>query len=181
MRINKIFFSLLAVTLCSWGAETSLRLHAAEAERTVQDSMKRFSVKVPVSWQAVENAEGNTLTITGEEAAIVISPFYRENNLELAHTRMALNFAYRSVDGPPKKNKIHSDKRAIGNKKALYSTYDIKSGGDDKHEKYRAHIYTVDGEKHKFSIVITVPLELVNKDDLEARLIKVVESFTEQQ
>lgn|GEM_PF-4183647 len=152
---------------------------ASDSDRLVQDSLKRFSIRVPAAWKATENPEGTSLSLTGEEALIVISPVYRGNDLEELHRNMALQFAYRDTGGPPKKNKIKWEKRRIGDLKALESTYETKGGTEDVHEKYRVHVITVDGEKHKFSFIVTIPLELANKDNLEDRVMKILDSFTE--
>lgn len=168
------------MVLCCLGVWSSPAVGAAEAEKTVQDSMKRFSLKVPASWKATENREGNSLTLTGEDCVIVVSPVFRGNNLEELHRRMAQGFAMRSVAGPPKKNKIKWDKRSVGNLKAFDSVYDIKGGPEDPHKEYRVHVITVDGEKHKFSLVTTIPLDVASKDSLEEHVSKIVESFDEK-
>jgi hypothetical protein len=41
------------------------------------------------------------------------------------------------------------------------------------------HVITLDGEKHKFAFVITLPTELTDKNGLEDRLMRMVESFSE--
>jgi hypothetical protein len=151
----------------------------AEADKVVQDAMKRFSIKTPASWKVSESADGSTFSITGEEASFIIYPVYRGNDLENLHRKMALQFAVRSLEGPPKNNKVKWDKRRIGNEKALESVYDIKGGSDDPHKEYRVHVITLDGEKHKFSIIITIPVELADKNGLEERLLKMAESFSE--
>ncbi|MGB7621414.1 MAG: hypothetical protein WBN92_03605 [Terriglobia bacterium] len=151
----------------------------AEVEKVVKDSMKRFSVKAPASWKVAESADGSSITIVGEEASFTIYPSYRGNDLEALHRRMALQFATRALEGPPKNNKIKWEKRRVGNEKALESVYEIKGGSEDTHEKYRVHVITLDGEKHKFTIVFTLPLELADKNGLEGRLMKMVEGFSE--
>jgi hypothetical protein len=151
----------------------------AETEKVVHDSMKRFSMRAPASWKVAESTDGSTFTLTGEEATLIIYAIYRGNDLETLHRKMALQFAVRRLEGPPKKNKVKWDKRRIGNEKALESVYEIKGGPDDAHKEYRVHVITVDGEKHKFSMVLTVPVELADKNGLEERLMKMVEGFSE--
>jgi hypothetical protein len=151
----------------------------ADTEKVVQDSMKRFSIKAPASWKIAENEDGSSMTITGEEASFIVYPVFRGTDLETLHRRMALQFALRAVEGPPKNNKVKWEKRRVGNEKALESVYEVKGGPDDAHAKYRVHVITLDGEKHKFAFVITLPTELTDKNGLEDRLMRMVESFSE--
>lgn len=152
---------------------------AAASEKEVRDSMKRFSLKIPAAWNAAENAEATGFTLSGEEATIVITPIYRGNSMDVMHRRMALPFAMGALEGRPKKNKVKSDKRRIGELKAMESVFDIKGGPNDPHDKYRIHIITIDGERHKFSIVTTMPLESAEKNQLEERVRKIEDSFVE--
>lgn len=179
MRLKKNSILLTAGLFgLAWLAFSGL-LGFAEAEKTVQDSMKRFTVQVPQSWQAKENAEENSMTITGDEGEVVISPVFRGTNVEELQRRMATPWAFRSLAGPPKKNKIKWEKREIGNLKALESDYDVKPGPDDKYKSYRIRVITIDGKEHKFCIVVTMPMELLQKNDLEKNVSKMVDSFKE--
>jgi hypothetical protein len=154
---------------------------AAESEKLVQDSMKRFSIRIPASWTVGENSDGNTVTLLGEDSMMVITTLFRGTNLEQLHHQVALQFAYRVLDGPPKKPKVRIEKRRVGNWKAIETDYDVKGGPDDKYSKFRVHIISIDGEKHKFTIVVTLPLELVDKNGLGERIMKMIDSFAEME
>ncbi|MBZ5534703.1 MAG: hypothetical protein LAO31_02010 [Acidobacteriia bacterium] len=173
-RGNQIIATLLMVIvgLASVAA-------GAETEKVVQDSLKRFSIKVPASWKVSESVDGSTFTLAGEEATFIIYPVFRGNDLETLHRKMALQFALRSVEGPPKKNKVKWEKRRTGNMKALESVYEIKGGPEDAHKEYRVHVITLDGEKHKFSVIVTIPLELAERNGFEERVVKMVDGFSE--
>ncbi|MDD5544201.1 MAG: hypothetical protein PHX83_13600 [Acidobacteriia bacterium] len=154
-------------------------LPAAEGEKVVWDTMKRFSISIPTNWVSSENTEANTMTLGGDDVVVVLSILYRGNGLEELHRRIALPVAYRAVEGPPKKQKVKFEKIRVGDAKALETDYDIKGGTDDKFSKYHVRVITIDGEKHKFSILINIPLEHVKKASLEERLNKLVDSFKE--
>lgn len=179
MKQPSLFLRLILAVLIFPGAAFLAAQQPPEAEKLVQDSMKRFTVRMPAHWSAAENADGTSLTIAGEEAMLVISPLYRGNSVEEMQRRLALSFAVNALSGPPKKAKVKWEKRRIGNLKALESIYDIRGGLKDIHEKYRVHVITVDGEKHKFSLVCTIPLEFVERNQLEERLRKVEGSLVE--
>lgn len=179
MSIKNTFGSRIITALLMVIAALVTAAAGVETEKVVQDSMKRFSIKTPASWKAVESADGSAFTITGEEASFIIYPVYRGTDLETLHRKMALQFALRAIEGPPKNNKVKWEKRRIGNEKALESVYDIKGGSEDAHKEYRVHVVTLDGEKHKFSFIITIPTELADKNGLEDRTVKMADSFTE--
>lgn len=176
-KINTLMGMAVAVVLLVAGASSVVR--CANDEQVVRDSMKRFTMKAPTSWKVIESAEGNSMSITGDDVAIVISPVYGGANLEDLHRRMALQFAYRSMEGPPKKNKVKWDKRGVGRLKTLESVYDIKGGPEDPHKVYRVHVLTLDGDKHKYSILVTIPWDGENKQGLEDRVMPFVNSFVE--
>lgn len=178
MRLKRYSIILAGIIGLSWLTFSGL-MGAAEALKTIQDSMKRFTVQAPQSWTAKENAEENSMVLNGEECEVVISPVYRGTNVVELQRRMALQWAYRALSGPPKKNKVKWEKIHIGHLKALDSKYDVKPGPTDKYKSYRVHVITVDGEKHKFSIVVTMPMELLQKNDLEKRVMAIVDSFKE--
>ena len=179
MSIQNTMRNRIITTLLIFIAGLASAAAGADTERVVQDSMKRFSVKAPAAWKVVESADGSTFTITGEEVSFIIYPVFRGNDLETLHRKMALQFALRAMEGPPKHNKVKWDKRRVGNEKGFESVYEIKGGPDDAHKEYRVHVISVDGEKHKFSIIITIPLELADKNGLEERAVKMVDSCAE--
>lgn len=176
-KINTLVGMAVTVVLLAAGNSSSVR--CAEDTQIVRDSMKRFTLKVPASWKVIENTDGNSMSITGDDMAIVISPVYGGAKLEELHRRMALQFAYRSLEGPPKKNKIKWDKRGLGKLKAFESVYDVKGGPEDSHKVYRVHVLTLDGDKHKFSILVTLPWDGENKQGLEDRVMPFVNTFVE--
>lgn len=177
MRL-KIFFATTVVAALLGVGAASVPPTAAPM-KTFEDSMKRFSIQVPATWKSAENAEENSVSLTGDDASVIVSPLFRGTNIEDFQRRIALQYAYRSVDGPPKKNKVKWEKREVGDLKALESDYVVKAGPDDKFKQYRVLVITVDGKRHKFSILATIPVNLQEKSDLESRVMHIVDSFKE--
>lgn len=179
MRSEKsslIQFVFSAFFLMAWMGSP---VNADDAKKLAQDSMKRFSVKIPATWKAIESVDETVVTVSGDEAVINVYLVFRGDDFEGLHRRMAMPIAMRSLDGPPKKNKIKWEKTRIDNLKAIDSVFDVKGGGEDAHPKYRVHVITIEGDRHKFSIVATIPLDLAQKNGLEAKVMEVIESFKE--
>ncbi len=176
---EKIFLTLAMPFLMLLGIAGNSLLCGAEADKLVQDSMKRFSIQIPSTWKATENSDGNAVSIAGDDVMVVISPVFRGTNIDLLQHNMALQYALRSVEGPPKKNKVKVDKVRVGNLKAFESEYNIKGGDEDKYKEYHVRIISIDGDKHKFCIVSTVPMGKEGQSDLESQVQKLVDSFKE--